>query len=934
MAKKASRRLVYVVSSNSSNVGHSLGVNSLAIDPTSQAASANSGLLYSAGRDGLINVWGLNDMNLSGERDVLAMADVTSDIKDISKENSENSKENSKEDSKEKSKDSSKKPAHGSTTNITQAQVHTNWINEIVLVNNYKTVASCSSDLMVKLWTPDTDQQVVVGQHLDYVKCLASPAPTSNWIVSGGLDRHINGWDIGENRGQTFSIDVGSNGSNPKGSIYALAVNNSVSDSGHSLIAAGGPESVVRLWDSRDTSSTVAQFVGHTDNIRSILVSQNCDWVLSASSDSTIKLWSMTASRLYYTFDMHDAAVWSLFSHHPNLDVFYSSDKSGLIVKTDLRGCTLKQDPDDAFCTFLCNEHEGVSKIVVAGDYLWAGTANSRIHRWQNVDTTPYAYDISTTKSPSPTDDSSRASQVNKLSALLPQSDSSPAINLTAASAPATAPASPVLSPKQASAAVTADVAKRFISTPFVHVNGTPALELIPPAEYEGREGDITVTVNPKYENPAETLQGTIGLIKHRLLTNRRQVLTLDTSGDIKLWDLLRGVPLKSFDRGAYDIGDLADQLSSFETVPNWCSVSIRAGELFVSLDASSCFDSEIYADTLEEDVKNALKITEFRPDHRINIGKWVIRNLLANFLDAELDKESKRSELLGVGFAESSPINGSAPKNPFGDDQTMIETVKVAAPPPTPAAPESEKKQQSGGKFRLFGKSKKDKEKEKDAKEKANTPARPPEPVPAPRPVVRESPDVNVKEMLDRLRKKRDPIKFTPPDEEDAPVLTFPAHTKLIISEQSPNSGEAVDLYRGTVGTVGEDLATLEDVVPDWIGRALLLNELPAKELPKVGFVIQPYDENTLPTLTNANVRLSAYHIIRARKVLSYLEERLNGATIPRDLDVQKRQVPENWLELYCQGQRVAPSMTLATIRTRLWRSGGDVVLKYRMKA
>jgi hypothetical protein len=89
MNKKSSRKLVYTLSSPSSHNGHSLGVNSLAIDPNppdqdsllyqqifQQSSTGNksddgpaqpfvspSGVLYSAGRDGAINAWGIHDMN-------------------------------------------------------------------------------------------------------------------------------------------------------------------------------------------------------------------------------------------------------------------------------------------------------------------------------------------------------------------------------------------------------------------------------------------------------------------------------------------------------------------------------------------------------------------------------------------------------------------------------------------------------------------------------------------------------------------------------------------------------------------------------------------------------------------------------------------------------------------------------------------------------
>ena len=212
--------------------------------------------------------------------------------------------------------------------------------------------------------------------------------------MSGGLDRRIIAWDL--NRGsessgksqEKFSIDLGPD---DKGSIYALDV--SACQGGGSIIAAGGPEATVRLWDSRtagSSSNPIAKLVGHTANIRSILISERGEWVLSASSDSSIKLWSVTAGRLLHTFDMHSDSVWSLYSDHPSLHVFYSADRTGMVAKTDLRG--VDSDIDcDAVCTVICNEHQGISKVISAGDTVWTATSNSRIHRWRDFDTTPYS---------------------------------------------------------------------------------------------------------------------------------------------------------------------------------------------------------------------------------------------------------------------------------------------------------------------------------------------------------------------------------------------------------------------------------------------------------------------------------------------------------------------------------------------------------------
>lgn len=48
----------------------------------------------------------------------------------------------------------------------------------------------------------DHEEQVTpmqVGRHGDYVRCLAG-ARDAHWVASGGFDRKIRLWDVGESR--------------------------------------------------------------------------------------------------------------------------------------------------------------------------------------------------------------------------------------------------------------------------------------------------------------------------------------------------------------------------------------------------------------------------------------------------------------------------------------------------------------------------------------------------------------------------------------------------------------------------------------------------------------------------------------------------------------------------------------------------------------
>ena len=56
-----------------------------------------------------------------------------------------------------------------------------------------------------------------------------------------------------------------------------------------------------------------------------------------------------------------------------------------------------------------------------------------------------------------------------------------------------------------------------------------------------------------------------------------------------------------------------------------------------------------------------------------------------------------------------------------------------------------------------------------------------------------------------------------------ETPFLKIPPHTTVIIQDERLDSGGVADLYRGTVGLVGQDVDLIERVGPMWLGDLLL---------------------------------------------------------------------------------------------------------------
>lgn len=395
-----------------------------------------------------------------------------------------------------------------------QVQAHTHWVNDILLTHNNSALVSASSDITVKVWRPHSEESHIpttIGLHSDYVKCLASPGTHSDWVASGGLDHKIRLWDL-NGGGEKLHIDVGEDENSAKGSVYALSVRGSI-------MASGGPESIVRLWDPK-SGKRITNFVGHTDNIRDILVNEDGDTVMTASSDQSIKVWSITAGRCMYTLTMHNDSVWSLYSDHPQLSLFYSTDRSGVVAKTDVRECI---DMDEGLSLAVAQEHEGVSKVVVAGDYFWTATSSSSINRWHDVDTRS---EVETHES---LRQRQRSSIISRSKVPSPPPNSLPT---TYGAAKAKIPLTCVL--RISNNATFSGQRSRDTESSTIY-SGASARKLSEVVI----DQDLGVVV-PFHDLPEETIEGQNGLIKHVMLNDRRRVLTLDTAGEVMMWDLLQ----------------------------------------------------------------------------------------------------------------------------------------------------------------------------------------------------------------------------------------------------------------------------------------------------------------------------------------------------------------------------------------------------------
>ncbi|KAK7012216.1 WD-repeats-region domain-containing protein [Favolaschia claudopus] len=780
---------------------HRLGVAALALDTSTQLSTrpAPEGILYTAGRDGLLLSWDLglslrpratSDSplrrgrweSLTGWADdaideeaeetderPTSDGDILGDVAAMTarrRRPSAGIRELPYEEKWELDPDATPR-----TTSFRQcAQTHTDWVNDILLCNYNQTVVSASSDGTVQAWTPhapNAPHPTTIGTHSDYARCLAA-CRTQNWIASGSFDRTIKLWDL--SRGQSTPNAEPLTTLHPadpqaaKCSVYALAAD----PFGHA-VASGGPERVVRMWDPRSGKRS-GKLVGHTDNIRAILLSEDAKYLLTGSADASIKLWSLATQRCLHTFTHHADSVWSLFSAHPALETFYAGDRAGLVSRVDVSRIT--RDVGEGECVLVCRDggenwgtpgspseplpklgpqirkpqanlgQGGINKLVVVDDTLvWTATSASTVRRWRipSRGSAPTAsasgfgfgggsnsaarlspneqeseWDLREGRSLAPSvlsydDDGDDEGGLTRngipyasLVRLTNSHDPFPARSVGGAgsssgirerdaevatlySAASVVSVPPLRSPLYASANSVSGHTNNLLSP--LRSAPLPSTR----AAYFARE--LAAEASPLASVPDSvgaggSIAGERGLVRALILNDRVHAVSVDTGGEVAVWDLVRGTCLGVYGREAlgWDSGGggstggqqqneewsprealerVRERIEGEAVVASWATVDTKAGVLAVHVNERS-FESEIYADEV-----GYAGDRRFGDEAKLNLGKWVLRNLFLGFIREE-QRIRHRPRRDSQDTASSVP-RGSSPHRPHHQHRTSV---------------------------------------------------------------------------------------------------------------------------------------------------------------------------------------------------------------------------------------------------------------------
>ncbi|KAJ3037764.1 hypothetical protein HDV00_001349 [Rhizophlyctis rosea] len=557
-------------------------------------------------------------------------------------------------------------------------------------------------------------------------------------------------------------------------------------------------------------------------------------------------------------------------------------------------------DDEEVDCVAVCKEQSGVMKVVAIDDmYIWTATNSSSINRWRDI-------------------------PLQSFSTILPYSYD--AVHHHHDPDTVVIPPKAVIRP----APTVLDDAVSLRSYRFSLASGETGRASFQVGGEEDDDDEEDEEVEVVWKEADGVVAGTTGITKMHMLNDRRRVV-IEKGDVVSVWDVIKCQKVGHYPGAEFD--EIVEQEQTKEWVANWCGIEKRGGSLYVHLEENKCTDGEMYL----EDTGTGIEIKPWTEDQRVILSKWLLTYLLlpmAESFKRDMCGASPPSDddttPLGAGRDQpqqidlparglgpggmQSPAISEAP--PAAEDDTDGEGAGEKAVPPFgfdrkdgaaggEGGGDAETSTEGGEGGSQTGSSSVgdgvagEKGGDTESREKSPESTQSSETSPAiqqPRPLPARSfslphfagqpaasehmqpPPPPREEDRSVTPKARPPL--IKPNYDEAPPLSIPPNIPVIFSvEESPEAYGFCDLYRGTVASMGEDgeLEKIKASIPVWVYGWIVEGNPPPRDTSKMSFLLQAHPGSDLPELPGGNNRLSANRMLRIRKLLAYVAEKLD---------------------------------------------------------
>ncbi|KAF9605391.1 hypothetical protein IFM89_016968 [Coptis chinensis] len=478
---------------------------------------------------------------------------------------------------------------------------HVDWVNDALITDN-NTLVSCSSDTTLKTWNCLSDGICTrtFHQHSDYVTCLAAAEKNSNVIASGGLGGEVFVWDL-----EAAVAPV------------SKAIDIKEDDCPNGIVASSNSGLPITSLRSISSSSSISQHTtqshgyspiaakGHKESVYALAMNDTGTILVSGGTEKVVRVWDpRTGSK-----------TMKLRGHTDNI--------RALLLDSTGRYC-LSGSSDSMIRLWDLSQQRCVHSYAVHTDSVWALASTPTFsHVYSGGrDLSLYVTDLATRES------LLLCTEEHPISQLALHDDSI------------------------------------WVATTDSLVHKWPAEGRNPQKVFQKGGSFLAGNLSfsraraclegsspvPVYQNPASTIPGTSGIVQHEILNNRRQVLTKDTAGSVKLWDVTRGVVVEDYGKVSFE--ERKEELFEMVSFPAWFTTDTRLGSLSIHLDTPQCFAAEMYsADLNIVGYRKITSVYEWPKSFIIGLAEETLKGLFAHWL-------AKRRTKSGL----QAPVNGDVP--------------------------------------------------------------------------------------------------------------------------------------------------------------------------------------------------------------------------------------------------------------------------------
>lgn len=479
-----------------------------------------------------------------------------------------------------------------------------------------------------------------------------------------------------------------------------LGVNSLQYDPKLKRLFTAGRDSIIRCWNTDDHKrSYLHSFEHHTDWVNSLVLCRNGKTLLSASSDTTVKVWDAYGGYCMSTLRTHKDYVKAL-AYARDRELVASGGFDEQIFLWDVNVLTaLTATNNTVITSSLTGQKESIYSLAMnsSGSILVSGSTEKMLRLWDprtcskmmklkghtdNVKTVLLKSDGSECLSGS-SDGTVRLWSIGQQRCIQTYKVHDAGVWTLAADdnfnyfyssggdkkifyTDLSIDENPVLLFEEKepvlSLQLVQDPLGLWVGTTNSNINCWPIK--IPQTEHVT---DLD-TNTPAVDKPAVAIPGAPGIKRIHICNNKRHVLTKDSDDNVALWDILKVKKLTDY--GQINFEDECMKRREMVYVPNWFAVDAKTGMLNVTLDEPDCFASWMVTEDVPtlpmEDPKKVPGDNRF-----INYGVLLLQALLENWPETqdspdEDQDEHQSTDSIVTGSDINVQVDNKTPCNGF----------------------------------------------------------------------------------------------------------------------------------------------------------------------------------------------------------------------------------------------------------------------------